>query len=80
MKPEDKNRMDKLEAQVKELMEFMKQKKENQLSFPLDYPTQQILQNGVPIVIGALVPGAIATGTGYIPMKINNKTVNIMYT
>ena len=68
-----------LEAQVQELMAFMKQKKENQLSFPLDYPTQQILQNGVPIVTGGLVATPIATGTGYVPMKINNKSVRIMY-
>lgn len=79
MKP-DKDRITELEGQVKQLMEFMKQKKENQLSFPLDYPTQQILQNGVPIVIGAQVPGVIASANGYLPVRVNNKTINIMYT
>lgn len=79
MRPQDQKRIDVLEAQVKELMAFMRQKKETQLSYPLDYPTQQILQDGVPIVTGPKVPGAIAAADGYIPVRVNNKIVKLMY-
>lgn len=77
---EDKTRIEALERQVEMLMRFMNEKKKNQLSYPLDYASQQILQTGVPIVIGGLVPGAIATGTGYFPVRVNNKIINVMYT
>lgn len=79
MKPEDKNRIDTLEQQVKVLMDFMKEKKQTQIQYPLDYASQQILQSGVPIVTGAKVPGVIASADGYIPVRVNNKIIKLMY-
>ncbi len=79
MEPNYAKKIKELEGQVAELMAFMEEKKKAQITYPLDYASQQVLQNGLPIVTGSAVVVPIPTGTGFIPMRINNKPVRIMY-
>lgn len=81
MKPEDQDKIKKLEAQVAELMEFMKQKKENQISTPLDYPSQQIIRSNVLMIGGEKnADTAPFTNNWLLPVVVNNKVYNLLGT
>jgi hypothetical protein len=45
MTEEEKKQFEQLKRDVEELKQFVSQKKEQQITFPLDLPSQKIIQN-----------------------------------
>lgn len=74
-------RIKKLEAQIAVLTEFMDDKKKTQLTYPLDLTTQQIIQAGVPRLLGAKVTNtAPFLNDWYLPVVINNVEYHLLGT
>lgn len=70
-----------MEKKLAELEQFFAQKKENQLSYPLDLPSQQIIDAGKLLIIGAKVTNtAPFTNDYYLPVRANNATFNLLGT
>ena len=81
MKPDLKEQMAALESRIRKLEDMAAQKSENQLSYPLDNASRQIVQIGTVLISGGrITAGAPFTNNGYIPCSFNGTVYKLMTT
>jgi hypothetical protein len=70
-------KIDELENTVKTLIKFMEDKKERQISMPLDVISKSVIRENIP-VYKSKTAGSVSVG-GYITCELNGLEIKLLY-